>query len=69
MWTGLNPYIADEVNLDNTLRRIREFSTAAGFNSFYMANLFMISHATRIYDNIKIPVLAIMVDIKIPSPA
>jgi hypothetical protein len=40
MWIGLNPSIADEVKLDNTLRRIRAFSAAAGFNSFYMMNLF-----------------------------
>ena len=40
MWIGLNPSIADEVKLDNTLRRIRGFSAAAGFNSFYMTNLF-----------------------------
>jgi len=40
VWIGLNPSIADEAKLDNTLRRIRGFSAAAGFNSFYMANLF-----------------------------
>jgi hypothetical protein len=40
MWIGLNPSIADELKLDNTLRRIRAFSAAAGFNSFYMVNLF-----------------------------
>ena len=40
MWIGLNPSIADEFKLDNTLRRIRAFSAAAGFNSFYMTNLF-----------------------------
>ena len=40
LWIGLNPSVADEVKLDNTLRRIRAFSAAAGFNSFCMANLF-----------------------------
>jgi hypothetical protein len=40
LWIGLNPSIADEHRLDNTLTRIRSFSIAAGFGSFYMANLF-----------------------------
>jgi hypothetical protein len=40
MWIALNPSIADESGLDNTLTRIRSFSSAAGFNAFYMANLF-----------------------------
>jgi hypothetical protein len=40
MWIALNPSIADESALDNTLARIRSFSSAAGFNAFYMANLF-----------------------------
>ena len=40
MWIALNPSIADESGLDNTLTRIRSFSRAAGFNAFYMANLF-----------------------------
>lgn len=40
MWIALNPSIADELRLDNTLTRIRSFSTAAGFNTFYMTNLF-----------------------------
>lgn len=40
MWIGLNPSTADEFKLDNTLRRIRSFSTAWGFNSFVMTNLF-----------------------------
>jgi hypothetical protein len=40
LWIGLNPSIADESGLDNTLTRIRSFSRSAGFNAFYMANLF-----------------------------
>jgi hypothetical protein len=40
LWIGLNPSIADEHRLDSTLTRIRSFSSAAGFNTFYMANLF-----------------------------
>jgi hypothetical protein len=40
MWIALNPSIADESGLDNTLTRIRSFSRAAGFNVFYMMNLF-----------------------------
>jgi hypothetical protein len=40
MWIALNPSIADESGLDNTLTRIRSFSRAAGFNTFYMTNLF-----------------------------
>jgi hypothetical protein len=40
MWIALNPSIADESRLDNTLIRIRSFSRAAGFNTFYMTNLF-----------------------------
>jgi hypothetical protein len=40
MWIALNPSIADESQLDNTLTRIRSFSRDAGFNTFYMTNLF-----------------------------
>src|SRR5437660_12763362 len=40
MWIALNPSIADESRLDNTLTRIRSFSSVAGFNVFYMVNLF-----------------------------
>jgi hypothetical protein len=40
MWIALNPSIADESRLDNTLTRIRSFSTVAGFNVFYVVNLF-----------------------------
>lgn len=40
MWCGLNPSIADEQQLDPTLRRVRGFSTAWGFNEFVMTNLF-----------------------------
>lgn len=40
MWIGLNPSVADENQLDPTLRRIRAFSTAWGFNEFVMTNLF-----------------------------
>src|ERR1700740_2426194 len=40
VWIGLNPSVADEIKLDNTLRRITTFSAAGGFNCFYMVNLF-----------------------------
>ena len=40
MWIGLNPSIADESRLDHTLTRIRSLSSAMGFNTFYMTNLF-----------------------------
>lgn len=40
MWVGLNPSTADEQDLDPTLRRIRAFSQAWGFNAFVMTNLF-----------------------------
>jgi hypothetical protein len=40
MWIGLNPSIADEHQLDNTLTRIRSFSRTLGFNTFHMTNLF-----------------------------
>jgi hypothetical protein len=39
-WIGLNPSTADEQKLDNTLRRIRSFSLAAGFGGFVMTNVF-----------------------------
>jgi hypothetical protein len=39
-WIGLNPSVADETRLDPTLRRVREFSTAWGYNGFIMTNLF-----------------------------
>ena len=39
-WIGLNPSIADETQLDPTLRRIRAFSAAWGYNGFIMINLF-----------------------------
>jgi len=39
-WIALNPSTADENQLDPTLRRIRGFSMDAGFNTFYMLNLF-----------------------------
>jgi hypothetical protein len=39
-WIGLNPSVADETRLDPTLRRIRKFSTAWGYNAFIMTNLF-----------------------------
>jgi hypothetical protein len=40
MWIGLNPSTANEQQLDPTLRRVRAFSHAWGFNSFVMTNLF-----------------------------
>lgn len=40
MWIGLNPSTADENQLDPTLRRIKAFSQAWGFNCFVMTNLF-----------------------------
>lgn len=39
-WICLNPSTADEQQLDPTLRRIREFSTAWGYAFFVMLNLF-----------------------------
>jgi len=39
-WIGLNPSILDETQLDPTLRRIRAFSAAWGYNGFLMTNLF-----------------------------
>jgi hypothetical protein len=39
-WIGLNPSVADETQLDPTLRRIRAFSGAWGYNGFIMTNLF-----------------------------
>ena len=39
-WIGLNPSVANEAQLDPTLRRIRAFSAAWGFNGFLMTNLF-----------------------------
>lgn len=39
-WIGLNPSLADETRLDPTLRRIRSFSAASGYNGFIMTNLF-----------------------------
>jgi hypothetical protein len=35
-WIGLNPSVANEAQLDPTLRRIRAFSAASGFNGFIM---------------------------------
>lgn len=40
MWIGLNPSVANEDQLDPTLRRIRAFSHNWGFRSFVMTNLF-----------------------------
>ena len=40
LWIGLNPSVGDEQSLDNTLTRIKNFSSAAGYNGFYMTNLF-----------------------------
>lgn len=40
MWIGLNPSTADEQKLDPTLRRVKSFSQAWGFNAFVMTNLF-----------------------------
>jgi hypothetical protein len=39
-WIGLNPSTADENQLDPTLRRVKGFSQAWGFNTFHMVNLF-----------------------------
>jgi hypothetical protein len=47
MWIALNPSVADESGLDNTLTRIRSFSRAAGFNAFYMLNLFALVSTDR----------------------
>ncbi len=40
VWIALNPSTADENQLDPTLRRIRGYSMAWGYNTFYMLNLF-----------------------------
>ncbi len=40
MWIGLNPSTADEEKLDPTLKRIRGFSRAWGYDRFIMANAF-----------------------------
>ncbi len=40
VWIGLNPSVANEHQLDPTLRRVRAFSAASRFNTFYMVNLF-----------------------------
>jgi len=39
-WIGLNPSTAKEDTLDPTLNRIKGFSTAWGYNCFFMLNLF-----------------------------
>lgn len=39
-WIGLNPSTADEVQLDNTLRRVRGFTKREGYGGFIMANIF-----------------------------
>jgi hypothetical protein len=39
-WIGANPSIAWENGLDPTLRRIRGFSLAWGYNGFIIANVF-----------------------------
>jgi hypothetical protein len=41
-WIGLNPSLADETRLDPTLRRVRAFSAASGYNGFIMTNLFAV---------------------------
>jgi len=40
MWIGLNPSTADERKLDNTLMRVKGYSTRWGYNCFVMTNLF-----------------------------
>jgi hypothetical protein len=40
LWIALNPSIADESRIDNTLTRMRCLSRAAGFNVLYLVNLF-----------------------------
>ena len=40
LWVMLNPSLADEVDLDPTLRRCRGFSRAWGFAGFEVVNLF-----------------------------
>lgn len=40
MWIGMNPSTADEQRLDPTLRRVRAFTDALGFNTFIMTNAF-----------------------------
>jgi hypothetical protein len=41
-WIGLNPSIADEDQLDPTLRRILSFTKRWGFHRFVMLNLFAV---------------------------
>lgn len=40
MFIGLNPSTADETQLDNTLRRIKGYCMAWGYNGFIMTNAF-----------------------------
>lgn len=40
MAVGLNPSIANEFQLDNTLRKLKSYCTNWGFGGFYMLNLF-----------------------------
>jgi hypothetical protein len=39
-WIGLNPSVANETQLDPTLRRIQRFSDQWGYSGFIMTNLF-----------------------------
>src|SRR5580704_7421037 len=50
-WIGLNPSIAKETQLDPTLRRIRAFSAAWGYNGFIVTNLFALvsTNPDRLY--------------------
>ena len=40
LWVGLNPSTADEIQLDNSLRRIRGFTEREGYRGFIMTNIF-----------------------------
>jgi hypothetical protein len=39
-WVALNPSTADEIQLDNTLKRIRGFTAREGYGGFIMGNIF-----------------------------
>jgi hypothetical protein len=54
-WIGLNPSVANEAQLDPTLRRIRAFSAAWGYNGFIMTNLFGLvsTNSDRLYAEVE----------------
>lgn len=57
MWIGCNPSTADEIQLDPTLRRIKTFSQAFGYNAFIMTNIFAFrSTNPRVLEDVDEPV-------------